>query len=300
MSVIPLLALLGAALFLGRVLALRIELVPVQVLSAALLVLYPAMFARLLAPTAFVLVLAGLLALAHEVYRARGAWRQLIGRLLTPGMVLFAVFYVVLAVLMRGLDTVYWDEFGLWALLPKLLLSLGYYPTQQGVLLIRDYVPGPALVQYLFAKVMGGSEGDVIFGHGVFMLSAVLTLFAPLRWSRPVPIAAAVTIGFLLPYYFGEIEIGVWSSLLVDHLIALLFAAGLALYWFGGANTKAILAALPVLAALPLVKDAGTAFVGVAVGIIAADQGLRAAFDTRTWREAIGGRVWSPWAAVIA
>lgn len=261
-----LLSLLGGALALGRCLALPLEATVLPVVSLALLGLYAlALFGRLSwGPPA--LLVGGLVLGAIVLWRGRKTWRSDLRVLCSPGMILFYVAAVLCWIRLSGEHYFYWDEISTWGLASKSLVGSHELPKPGGAVELVDYPPGTALFHYLVSYFIGFTEGHTYFAHALLTIPALLVPFQALRWKHVAVMAstviAAYTLVFILTPGF------LW--LYVDLVLASWWGAIIAISLLNGLSRSALLAAVPPLAALPVLKDIGWWLALLAIATIAA------------------------------
>jgi hypothetical protein len=272
-------SLTGYALTWGRFLRLPFALTLVSACSAVIVILYLGALAGVLRPTQFLVFGCGLVALV--VWAARTPAAEIRRELLAPAPVVFALGCIVLFVITRGLLLIASDEFTNWGAMSKILLLTDQLPRKPGSLIFMEFLPGDAFFQYFVAKLMGAEEDNMLFGHAVFQLAMVMTLFAAVTWRSVVLGLALLAIGCVSPYIFG---FG-WTSLMMDNNIGLLFACTLIIYFLGGCGIRAMLCALPVVAGLTLLKEVGFLFSMMFAVMVLADKTVSALWTGTSVRQ---------------
>jgi hypothetical protein len=205
------------------------------------------------------------------------SWRRSrpmeIGRsLLEPAPVIFFVTFVGFFIVTRDMLLIYWDEFALWATNSKYLLTTDQLPIIPGAVRLYEYPPGDALFQYFVARLIGFSEGNLIWAHAVFQTAALLPILAAIRWRDSVLVGSLILIGWVAGYFFGESNLTNWTSIIVDNDVGYLFAAAFAIYLGGGCSLRAVICAMPVVAALTLIKQIGFLFALIFAFIVLTDK----------------------------
>jgi hypothetical protein len=191
---------------------------------------------------------------------ARTPRAEIRATILQPAPLIFLVVFVGFFALTRGMLLIYWDEFALWATISKFLLLTDRLPTAQGAISYPDYPPGDALFQYFTTRSLGFSEGNLIFAHAILQTAALLPILSGLRWRDGALIAPLIVIGWVAGYFFGELNLTNWTSIIVDNEVAFLFAGAFTVYLLAGCGARAIVSAIPVAVALTLIKQVGFLF----------------------------------------
>ena len=184
-----------------------------------------------------------------------------------PAVAIFLLASAASFIISRDVLLIHWDEFATWATNSKYLLTADQLPVAPGAVVYADYPPGDALFQYFVVRLMGYSEANLIFAHAIFQTAALLPILAAIRWRQPVLLGSLILIGWVAGYFFGEANRTNWTSIIVDNEVAYLFAAAFTIYFLGGRDIKSVMCALPVVAALPLVKQIGLIF-ALAFGLL--------------------------------
>lgn len=192
--------------------------------------------------------------------------RELLGNLVTPGSVVFAVACVLLSLWNHGKVASGWDEFSHWVDIVKAMLSVGDFGTNPAAeSAFQSYPPAMALFQYslqkLFMLLNPGyffSEWRMYFSYQVFFLAVLLPVFREVTFRQPVKLLLYGGIIFLIPLMFYS---NLYSTVYIDPILAILFAAGM-VQTLLDTNRDGWRAAYicMICAMLTLSKDAGFAF----------------------------------------
>lgn len=218
---------LGAALW-GRKYE---ELLPVTGMTLVLL-LFLCGLIGLLGPGVLLALLlcaaAWLAALAHALRKKRLAAAA--RAFFTPNFFLFCCLFVYFWLLNHGRLAYSFDELSHWADVVKAMCQIDALSTSPlSNSTFQSYPPGISLFQYFEQKLTilcggGFTEGLLYHGFQVFLVSLILPFLKDLDYRRLYawPVAAAL---LLSPGFLFET---VYLNLLVDPLLGLLSAAGLA------------------------------------------------------------------------
>ena len=287
-----LLLLSGACAILGEKSTLSPALLPLPVLSGAVVVLYLCGVAGFLrvGAVAVLLALAAVWAVGLVQYRPAGvaaAWKRAAS---VPGFTLFlggAAFIWLLFCVQQPMFT-QWDEFTAWGLAPKMVVERGAFYVADPVNLKASFTyPATSLITFLFQPFGPWAEWACLAAIDTLALAclAAASALPRERWAGGVLVFAA---GFLLPFFFSATPTGSYAAQYVNAMadlpLAMLFGGTLCLYFAVGRHKIAYwLVALP-LAVLTLTKDICFAYgliTAFLIGLdlwLAADEPCRKAF----------------------
>ena len=263
-----LLLLSGACAILGEKSNLSPALLPLPVLSGAVVVLYLCGIAGILRAGAVLvlLALAAVWVLGLVQLRPAGVFKAWQSALCAPGFALFlggAAFIWVLFCVQKPLFT-QWDEFTAWGLAPKMVVERGAFYVADPVNLKASFTyPATSLITFLFQP----------FGHWAeWACLAAASALPRERWACGVLVFAA---GFLLPLFFSATPTGSYAAQYVNAMadlpLAMLFGGVFCLYYAVGREKRTFwLTALP-LAVLTLTKDICFAYGLIAAFLIGLD-----------------------------
>lgn len=274
-----LLLLCGACAILGEKSGLSPALLPLPVLSGAVVVLYLCGIAGILRAGAVLvlLALAAVWVLGLVQLRPAGVRKAWQSALCTPGFALFlggAAFIWVLFCVQEPMFT-QWDEFTAWGLAPKMVVERGaFYVTDPVNLKASFTYPATSLLAFLFQPFGLWAEWACLAAIDTLALACLAAAAAlpRLKWAEGILVFAA---GFLLPYFFSATAAGSYAvqyvNAMADLPLAMLFGGTLCLYIAVGRHKYAYwLVALP-LAVLTLTKDICFAYGLIAAFLIGLD-----------------------------
>ena len=274
-----LLLLCGACALLGEKSGLSPALLPLPVLSGAVVVLYLCGIAGILrAGAVFVLLaLAAVWVLGLVQLRPAGMRKAWQNALCTPGFTLFfggAAFIWVLFCVQEPMFT-QWDEFTAWGLAPKMVVERGAFYVADPVNLKASFTyPATSLLAFLFQPFGLWAEWACLAAIDTLALACLAAAAALPRpkWAEGILVFAA---GFLLPYFFSATAAGSYAvqyvNAMADLPLAMLFGGTLCFYFAVGRHKHAYwLVALP-LAVLTLTKDICFAYGLIAAFLIGLD-----------------------------
>ena len=272
--------LAGAGAVLAALFDLDAALLPLPLLSAAALVLYPFGMLGSLRIGAVLAVL--LLAAAVEVgfvrLRPAGVAGAVKTALARPGFVLFlggAAFIWCLFALHRPMFT-QWDEFTAWGLAPKMVVERAAFYVADPVNLKASFTyPATSLVTFLCQPFGTWAEWACLAALDTLALAclAAASALPCAQWAGGVLVFG---VGFVLPFFFSNNPAGSYApqyaNAMADLPLTMLFGGALCLYYAVAHRKYAFwLAALP-LALLTLTKDICFAYGLIAAFLIGLDQ----------------------------
>ena len=274
-----LLLLSGACAILGEKSNLSPALLPLPVLSGALVVLYLCGIAGVLRAGAVLvlLALAAVWVLGLVQLRPAGVFKAWQRALYTPGFALFlggAAFIWVLFCVQKPMFT-QWDEFTAWGLAPKMVVERGAFYVADPVNLKASFTyPATSLITFLFQPFGHWAEWACLAAIDTLALTCLAAAAAlpRERWACGVLVFAA---GFLLPLFFSATPTGSYATQYVNAMadlpLAMLFGGVFCLYYAVGREKRTFwLTALP-LAVLTLTKDICFAYGLIAAFLIGLD-----------------------------
>ena len=274
-----LLLLSGACAILGEKSNLSPALLPLPVLSGAVVVLYLCGIAGILRAGAVLvlLALAAVWVLGLVQLRPAGVFKAWQSALYAPGFALFlggAAFIWVLFCVQKPMFT-QWDEFTAWGLAPKMVVERGAFYVADPVNLKASFTyPATSLITFLFQPFGHWAEWACLAAIDTLALTCLAAAAAlpRERWACGVLVFVA---GFLLPLFFSATPTGSYATQYVNAMadlpLAMLFGGVFCLYYAVGREKRTFwLTALP-LAVLTLTKDICFAYGLIAAFLIGLD-----------------------------
>ena len=272
--------LAGAGAVLAALLDCDAALLPLPLLSAAVLVLYPfGMLGNLrIGAAAAVLLLGAAVVVGVVRLRPAGVGTAVKTALTRPGFALFlggAAFIWCLFALHRPMFT-QWDEFTAWGLAPKMVVERAAFYVADPVNLKASFTyPATSLVTFLFQPFGSWAEWACLAALDTLALACVAAASALPRpqWAGGILVFGT---GFVLPFFFSNNPAGSYApqyaNAMADLPLAMLFGGALCLYYSVGHRRRAFwLTALPLML-LTLTKDICFAYGLIAAFLIGLDQ----------------------------
>lgn len=178
---------------------------------------------------------------------------QIIVDSFTPGIVFFILAALVSLPLFQSTQLQYWDEFSHWGLRAKEFAFHGSFYGYAQLSVSAYYPPGTAVWAY-FVNGSQYSEFGAYFAQFLLLLAPASVLFARISWRESYwSIPAIVTLVYLITAFGHGI-----ASLYVDHLLGMVLGGILLAALIPRDKVSDLWVFLSPLAALPLIKEAGT------------------------------------------
>lgn len=289
-AAIFLVELLGAAALLSRFMRIPVVAAVPLYVSAIVVILYAADFARGMRAASYLIhaisLAAGLAVLVQNFMRSTNTTERGVS-----GHEAFAAAAGLL--LAYCLDAMFWrwDEFTHWGSVIKLIVDKHTFHVFPSPLMFQDYPPASALFAYHFQVFSGFSEPSAAYVTSLLLICFIAPVLYPLFRSSLVLGALVSWFVFLAILLFGH----GWDSVNIDHVMAVAFAATIAAYFQLGPSIRSLLICIPMLMALTLMKQAGYYLALLAAGTCAVDAAYclwrdgRSRSTLRSWIEIIGG-----------
>ena len=250
-SVAFVLAQLGYIAWTRRRTGLDVAFVPALVFTAQGLAVFAGGMLGLLPQSAWAVVVVGLALLAVEAWRAPDGLRELVRE---PALWLLAGAAVALAWYLRGQVLVSYDNFSHWALVVRVMLAEGRFPTAEDtVVVFQSYPLGSASFVYLFNRTLTAAESVAMLAQQLLTFSYVLALLSATPRRKGVGVVAVVGTYWVV----AEFEIFV-NSLLVDTLLGVMSGYLVVLVWANRDRLRSLLLPIAiVMAFLAMTKNSG-------------------------------------------
>jgi len=203
----------------------------------------------------------------YSIYRNK---QNFIASILTPGFAIFIIFFVLSWWAQRGRLLTNWDEFSHWGTVVKNMYifdALGTHP--DATTIFKGYPPATALFQYLWVKLHGTfSEDNLYTSMNILYFSLMIPIFKNTKWNQFGKIAIRTILILILPLVFYQ---DFYVSILVDGILAIMFAYILYNYYGNKMSTFKMLNVSLALFVLTITKASGSGLAFIAVLAIAID-----------------------------
>lgn len=191
-------------------------------------------------------------------------------RTITPGLLMFGLFFVFTWWAHRGRNLSQWDEFSHWGLTVKNMFALDLLGNQSiATTTFKSYPPAIALFQYFLQKLSGVYiEANLYRSINIFNVALLIPIFKFVDWKQPKQFLMLAFIMMTLPLAFYY---EFYHTIYVDATLGILF--GFILYtYFSSPLTKFSLLNLTLaFMVLVLTKETGFGLAAIAFVIILPD-----------------------------
>lgn len=193
--------------------------------------------------------------------------------ILTVGLILFIISYIV--IVWNSIDRVAssWDEFSHWATVVKNMFDLGNLGIgTDSTVMVKDYLSGTSLFQFFCVKLCGKFNESMLYvGMDVMLIAFIIPIFNIFKKKNSFISCVLYFVLFLTPTLFYPT---VYSSLYVDAILGLAFAYSIYSY-FDNREKKldkfVIINLMMSLSMLVFIKDFGLVLMLITFGIILLD-----------------------------
>lgn len=189
----------------------------------------------------------------------------IISNVLTPGFVVFCLFYVFLCAVHRDRVLINWDEFSHWGTVVRNMYSFDAFGNHPyATTLFQGYPPASALFHYFWMKITGYSEANFFISMGILYVSLFLPVLKNVYWNSKklitlVALFIVLSVGFYTNVYvdvlLGFLLAYVLFAYFTEESFDIPYCINLALALFVLTLTKASGFGLAVIAALIIILD---------------------------------------------
>lgn len=262
--VLVLLSLSGLGIVLYKKTNLHGSCIPVLELSLIVLILYGFGLCNMLEPAVYGIWILGVLCLIYALIRR---WITMTMLRKQP---IWLIFFVLLifytAYYLKDNELYHYDNFTHWGLIVKTMLLHNVFPDAATDYFTHlSYPPASALNAYFFCRLIGTKEAVMVLGQNIYILSAVLPVFALFQKQKNLFLHAVLilVILFLLPLSVP------YTDLLVDTLLPMLALALTCIILYTRKNGAQMYIAFAILSScILLVKNSGIFYILVNGGLM--------------------------------
>lgn len=194
-----------------------------------------------------------------------------IKRLLSPGLWIYLVLFLVIIITSNGDWLGNRDELRHWGIAVR---DMFYYDSfakhVNTTVILPRYLPFTAIIEYVFVYMNGMFSEDILFiAYQTMLLSMLIIVCKPLakKGGKKLAIPTIVALICVPVIFFNNIS----SCIMVDSLLAFIIAYTLICYYTEELSCFNIARITCALAALTLIKDIGLIFAGMTALIIFGD-----------------------------
>ncbi len=214
---------------------------------------------------ALYLLIQFILSIVHREYK------YFFKRLLTPGILVYILFWGLFIYINRLRILSSWDEFSHWGLVVKNMFYFDTFGTNpETIVLFRTYPPFTAILEYFFLKIRGAYvEGSIIITMNILYISLLLPILNKIEWNKSiVKLLIYVPFIFLLPLCLYS---SFYTTIYVDTILGIMMAYVLYCYFSITDKKMKYLSIIMGLLALVLTKESGIGISILTLIIILAD-----------------------------
>lgn len=150
--------------------------------------------------------------------------KKILGRILTPGLLIYTLLFIVNVIINQGRIFEDYDEFNHWAVIIKNMFIYNTYGTNpETIVRFNEYPPFTAVFQYLFLAVQKVySEDTVIIAQNVLYLSIIIPITKKIKWDKSaLKILTAIPLIIFMPMILYK---NFFLNILVDGILGIMFA----------------------------------------------------------------------------
>lgn len=190
--------------------------------------------------------------------------------LVSPGLFVYGVLFVVILINCRGSWLARWDEYSHWGLAVK---DMFYYDSFakhfNTTVMLPRYLPFATLAEYLFVRANGLFSQDILYIAYQTVLLSTLIIICKAARKKLRYVIPALAIMILIPViFFGD----VYNSIYVDPMLAVFAAYVLICYFSEEMSLFNLLRIAGGLFALATTKDMGMVIAGLLTMLMLADR----------------------------
>lgn len=150
--------------------------------------------------------------------------KEILGRILTPGLLIYTVLFIVNIITNKGRIFEDYDEFNHWAVIIKNMFIYNTYGTNpETIVRFNEYPPFTAVFQYLFLAVQKVySEDTVIIAQNVLYLSIIIPITKKIKWNKSA--LRIITVTPLIVFMPMILYKNFFLNILVDGILGIMFA----------------------------------------------------------------------------
>lgn len=194
--------------------------------------------------------------------------KEILKRILTPGMLIYALLYILNIVINKGRIFEDYDEFNHWAVIIKNMFKYNTYGTNpETIVRFNEYPPFTAVFQYLFLAIQKVYREDtIIIAQNVLYLSIIIPITKNIKWNKSaLKIITAIPLIIFMPMLFYK---NFYLNILVDGILGIMLAYTIYSAYEENSQTFKTLKILSGTIMLCLTKTSGLALAVLALIMI--------------------------------
>lgn len=150
--------------------------------------------------------------------------KELIQKILTPGLVVYTMFYILFIWINKDTIFTFYDEFNHWGLLVKNMYFYDSFGTNpESIVQFNEYPPFTAIFQYIFITLKGNySESTIVIASNILYVSMIMPIFKNIEGKKDLKkLLIYIPIILFLPMLFYK---DFYKLITVDGLLGIFFA----------------------------------------------------------------------------
>lgn len=257
MEIIAVLILLINALSISKMLKIKIEeAIPISVIGIIIIIYICGIFDNLKIGVYMVEIftLLAIISIIYFIVKEKNL-KDTLKRFLTPGILIYVLFFILNLVLTKGKILDDYDEFNHWgAIIKNMFIYNKYGMHENSSVTFNEYPPFTAVFQYFFLSIKNVyAEDTIMIAQNILYISFIMPLFKNISWKKGInKLWLAIPI-LLMPLIFYP---SFFEEILVDGLMGVVFAMGLYQIYQNKSKIQDILFIIYVIS-LCLIKTTG-------------------------------------------
>ena len=149
---------------------------------------------------------------------------DLVKSVLTPGLLIYTILYVLAIVINKDRIFEDYDEFNHWAVIVKNMFMYNTYGTNpETIVRFNEYPPFTAVFQYIFLALQKAYREDtIIIAQNILYFSIIIPVTQNIKWNKTLKrLVTIVPIIIFLPMIFYK---NFYLDILVDAILGIMFA----------------------------------------------------------------------------
>lgn len=181
----------------------------------------------------------------------------------------FVLVVTTISIVLLQTKFIHYDNFSHWGTVVKYMLSANAFPDLSTTLIeFVDYPLGASAFIYYVCKIVGNSQGIMLFGQGLLIFACFYAMFGIINEQKRHLLYVVLALSLCATSFFN-LAIRM-NNLLVDFLLPVLALAAIAVIYSNRNHFyRACIIVAPILGLLSVVKNTGIFFVVACFGYLA-------------------------------
>ncbi len=173
----------------------------------------------------------------------------------------FVLIGSVMCIILLNTNFIHYDNFSHWGTVVKYMLSTNEFPTATTTLIeFSDYPLGASSFIYYVCKIVGNTQGIMLFGQAILIFAAFYAMFDIIKEKKRMLLYVVLALGLCTTSVFN-LSIRM-NNLLVDFLLPILAVSALSLIYSNRNHLdKLWIQIIPIVGLLLVVKNTGIFFI---------------------------------------